>query len=86
MRHSNDARIGRLEDRLNTIDMTGTRGVAVLAVQVQELTSQLAKHERDHENEEAARGVNRRWLLGTVAAAAAANAGTLVTLLVTHLH
>jgi hypothetical protein len=66
--------------------VNGARGVAVLTVQVQELITQLGKHERDHEAEEATRHSNRRWLAGLLAGAIASNAGALIALLVTHLH
>jgi hypothetical protein len=83
---SNDNRVNRLEDRLNRIDVSGASGVAVLTVQVQELITQLAKHERDHEAEEATRHSNRRWLAGLLVDAITANAGALITLLLTHGH
>lgn len=58
------------------MDTQGTRGVSVLAVQVQQLISATAdqraetrawqvRHEEDHEREQAERVSGRRWLTGT---------------------
>jgi hypothetical protein len=84
----NGARVGRLEARLDQIDATGTRGVAVLAVQLQEVAKDLAKveaelaaHRGEHNRAESARASNRRWAVGLVVAAVAAVDGPLVTLL-----
>ena len=63
-----ERRVDASERRLDEIDRSGTRGVAVLAVQVQNLISGVAKveseiegHKKDHVN-------NRRWAIGTIVA------------------
>ena len=67
--------------RLDQIDATGTRGVAVLAVQVQELAKDWARHEQAHETERRERAAGRRWLIGMAVAAIAAIDGPIVTVL-----
>jgi len=77
-----------LAARLDSIDATGTRGVAVLAVQLQEVAkdvtrveAQMAQHAVDHA-EEARRHVSaRRWLIGAVIAVIGAIDGPLITVL-----
>jgi len=70
-RHEFAQLVRRVDDnqqRLNTIDATGTRGVAVLAVQLQEIAKDFAKHEEKHEREERDRRSNRRWIIATAIA------------------
>lgn len=67
--------------RLDTIDATGTRGVAVLAVQVQELAKDWARHEQAHETERRERAAGRRWLFMAAVALVAAVDGPIVTVL-----
>jgi len=75
----------RLVTRLDQIDAVGTRGVAVLAVQVQEIAKDFAKHEVKHDQEAAERQSGRRWLLAFAVALIAAIDGPVVTvLLATH--
>lgn len=71
----------RLEDRMNQIDMTGTRGVAVLAVQLQELAKDMAAHEAQHKQEMDKRAAHRKWLFMAIIAAIAAIDGPIVTVL-----
>lgn len=66
--------------RLDAIDTTGTRGVAVLAVQIQDLAKDFAKHEQQHEREEAQRSSNRKWLFAMAVAVIAAVDGPVVTI------
>ena len=66
--------------RLDQIDATGTRGVAVLAVQLQELAKDFARHEQVHEREEARRMSGRRWLFAMAVAVIAAVDGPVVTI------
>ena len=67
--------------RLDAIDANGTRGVAVVGVQVQELSKDFAKHEERHDQEQARRLSARRWVIGAAIAAVAAIDGPLVTVL-----
>lgn len=69
----------RLAHRVDAIDASGTRGVAVLAVQMQELTKDLSRHEEKHDRAEAARAASRRWMIGAVIALVAAIDGPVVT-------
>lgn len=72
---------GRLAARLDQIDNGGTRGVAVLAVQIQEIAKDFAKHEEKHDRQEAARASRVRWLVGAGIALVAAVDGPIVTVL-----
>lgn len=76
----------RLVARLDTIDATGTRGVAVLAVQVQQLAGNLAKHEQKHDQEAAQRSSGRKWVFMAIVGLVAAIDGPIVTVLLTLLH
>lgn len=76
--------LDRLVRRIDAMDATGTRGLAVLAVQVQEIAKDLARHEVMHQNEAAARAATRRWLVGAVIAVIAAVDGPVVTVLLAH--
>ena len=67
--------------RLDNIDTTGTRGVAVLAVQITELAKDFSRHEEKHDRADAARLTARRWLWGAVIAGIAAIDGPIVTVL-----
>lgn len=71
----------RLEARLDSIDMTGTRGINVLAVQVQELAKDLAAHEVKHDRADQARAASRRWMFMALIALVAAVDGPIVTVL-----
>lgn len=71
----------RLAARLDSIDAVGTRGVAVLAVQMTELAKDFARHEQVHERTEAARDRTRRWWVGAVIAVVAAIDGPVVTVI-----
>jgi hypothetical protein len=62
----------RLERHLEQIDMGGTRGMAVINIQLAELTKDVAElggesrawqvaHERQHEHDQAQRVSGRRW-------------------------
>ena len=75
------------ERRLESIDVNGTRGVVVLAVQLQELSKDLATHEVKHDAERDARLSGRKWLIALAVAFLAAVDGPIVTvLLATHPH
>ncbi len=81
----NDAPVSRaeladLQRRVDKIDRGGTRGVGVLAVQIQELAKDLAAHEKQHEQERQARAAMRRWLVGAFIAAVAAVDGPVVAI------
>ena len=78
-------RMDMMDRRIETIDQGGTRGMAVVAVQIQELTKDFARHELVHERERSSRLNQRRWLAGIFVAAVAAVDGPVVTvLLATH--
>lgn len=79
-------RISRLESRLDSIDAMGTRGLAVLAVQVQEIAKDMAKHEVKHDADTQSRASARRWIIGAAIAAIAAIDGPLVTVILNHGH
>jgi len=75
--------------RLDDIDRMGTRGVAVLAVQVGELTKdvgavqlQMENHRKEHEADVKARVLARRWAVGIGLAVFTAIESPLVALLV----
>jgi hypothetical protein len=75
-----------LRRRVDAMDSGGTRGVAVLGVQLQEvakdvarLENQLQAHHAEHQAAEAARATGRRWLITAVIAAVAAIDGPIVT-------
>jgi hypothetical protein len=95
-----DGRVGREEftmlrdqvnanaGRLDNMDATGTRGVAVIAAQVTdvikdvaELRAELGKHEDKHVAEERARVAGRRWALGFACAGLASMAAVIGLLL-----
>lgn len=82
------AELERLEDKIDRIDTGGTRGVGVLAVQVQELAKDLAAHERSHEIERQQRVSGRRWLITTIIAGisllASSNIGIWITIIQGH--
>ena len=74
--------------RLDEIDRTGTRGVGVLAVQVTELTkdvagvqAQIEEHRREHEQDARLRVSSRRWAIGIAVVLFAALESPIVTLL-----
>jgi hypothetical protein len=69
------------ERRLESIDVNGTRGVVVLAVQVQELSKDLAAHEVKHDQERADRAASRKWLWAALIAVIAAVDGPVVSVL-----
>jgi hypothetical protein len=71
------------ERRLEAIDVNGTRGVVVLAVQVQELTKDLAAHEVKHDAERADRAASRKWMWMAWVAVIAAIDGPIVSVLLT---
>jgi hypothetical protein len=70
--------------RLDQMDAGGTRGVAVLAVQVQELAKDMARHEEKHDRQETARAANRKWAIMAMIAAVAAIDGPIVTVILAH--
>lgn len=81
------------------MDMQGTRGVAVLVAQVSDLAKDIAddksdtdkwrrEHERQHEHDEQARVVGRRWIVG-IGVAGLASMATVITMLqqvLVHVH
>ena len=72
--------------RLDSIDATGTRGVAVLAVQMQEIAKDFAKHEEKHDRQEQVRASNRKWLFTAAIALIAAIDGPVVTIVLARGH
>jgi hypothetical protein len=79
--------------RVEAIDTVGSRGVAVVGVQVQELTKDVAKletqleqHRTEHVLAEQARISGRRWLIAAIIAAVAAVDGPMVTILLSVKH
>jgi hypothetical protein len=68
-----------LQNRVNESMRGG--GVAVIAVQVQQLAQDMAKHEERHDRQETARATGRRWMIGAVIAAVAAIDGPMVAVL-----
>lgn len=81
--------------RLDTIDMSGTRGVGVVQVQLTELakdvsalTTRMDRHIDDHEKEEKARLAQRRttarWIIGTMIALVAVIETPLIYLISLH--
>lgn len=84
-------RVSENARRLDEIDRLGTRGVAILGVQVQELSKdlggvqhQLELHQREHEQDARDRRTSRRWAIGIGCALFAAIESPLVTLLISH--
>jgi hypothetical protein len=67
--------------RLEEMDREGTRGVAVLAVQVADLAKDFGEHRHEHEVELKSRASSRRWAVGLAAVLFAAVESPLVTLL-----
>lgn len=67
-----------LSKRVDAFDATG---VAVLAVQMQEIAKDFAKHEEKHDRQEAARAARARWLVMAVLALVAAIDGPIVTVI-----
>lgn len=77
----------RVSARMDQMDATGTRGVAVLAVQMQELAKDMAAHEVKHDRELADRRSSHKWWVMAALAAIAAVDGPIVSvLLATHGH
>lgn len=71
----------RLAQRVDTMDAVGTRGVAILAVQMQELAKDFSRHEEKHDRQEQARMARGRWLVMAVIALVAAIDGPIVTVI-----
>lgn len=67
--------------RLEAIDSGGTRGVAVLQLQITDLAKDFAAHEKQHEMMESRRLSGRRWAIALAVAAIAAIDGPMVTIL-----
>lgn len=61
------ARVGRSEARLDDIDRSGTRGVALLALQVQTLTTSIGESKADLAAHRAEHKSNRRWFITAIA-------------------
>lgn len=76
----------RVMTRMEHMDSTGTRGVAVLAVQMQELAKDMAAHEVKHDREVADRQSSRKWWLMAALAAVAAVDGPIVTVILARGH
>jgi hypothetical protein len=79
--------------RVDAMDMAGTRGVAVLGVQLQEVAKDVAKlegqmesHRREHVSDEASRVSARRWIIATIIAAVAAVDGPVLTIVLAARH
>ena len=78
-----------LRSRLDTIDAGGTRGVAVVAVQLQDLAKDVARlekdmqaHRQDHAAAEHQRIVSRRWaVMAVLSAITAVDVPTVLLLL-----
>lgn len=54
--------------RIDSIDVTGTRGVGVLQLQITDLAKDFAAHEKVHEQAESKRTIGRRWGIGAAIA------------------
>lgn len=77
----------RLLNKVDQMDATGTRGVAILAVQMQELSKDFARHEDKHDRADAARVSSRRWMvMAVIAMIAAIDAPIVSVLLALHGH
>lgn len=61
------AAVDRLHDQVTAIDTAGPRGMAVLAMRVEQLSSQLTEHEREH-TEATRQRRNQAWALAGVLA------------------
>lgn len=79
--------------RLDAIDASGTRGVAVLAVQVQEVAKDVATlakdveaHDQRHEQEKRDRLAGRRWLVAAAITLVGVIDGPIVTVLLARGH
>lgn len=83
----------RLEQRVDQMDLTGTRGVGVLAERVTDLAKDVAKlealiesHERQHELDRQERQAGRRWLVGTIAAMSSGILVLIIEQIAAHVH
>jgi hypothetical protein len=81
--------------RLDAIDQGGTRGVAIVTVQLTDLAKDVARlgermdqHEKEHVQDALDRKSGRRWLVGTLITAAAGLGGVYALLvdLIAHMH
>lgn len=70
-----ERRVGANERRIEDIDHGGTRGVAVLAVQVQDIIKSVAELKRDMETHETKHITDRRWAISILIAFIAAIGG-----------
>ena len=90
--------LSEVAQRLNAVH-SGERGVAAMAVQVKELATDLGElktdvntrfeqHQKQHTEDIRARTTARRWMIGTIIAAAAAMATVIMMLteVLRHLH
>jgi hypothetical protein len=76
----------RITGRIDQMDSTGTRGVAVLAVQMQELAKDMAAHEVKHDREMSDRRSTHKWWVMAAIAAIAAIDGPIVTVVLSAHH
>lgn len=74
-------RVNENARRIEAIDTGGTRGVAVLQLQITDLAKDFAKHEEQHAQAETRRLSGRRWAIALAVAAVAAIDGPMVTIL-----
>ena len=76
-----------LSQRVDMIDASGTRGVAVLAVQIQEIAKDFSRHEEKHDRQESARAASRRWLvMAAIALVGAIDLPIVTVILASHGH
>lgn len=75
-------RAGSIERRLDAIDRGETRGVAVLAIQLTELSKDMAAHEVKHDQERDRRASGRKWWIMAAVALIAAVDGPIVSVLI----
>lgn len=73
--------VNELYRRLEAIDQGGTRGVAVLQLQITDLAKDFAGHEKLHEVAQSRALTGRRWAIALAVAAIAAIDGPMVTIL-----
>lgn len=74
-------RLDASDRRMDQIDQGGTRGVGVLALQIQELTKDFVTHEQLHSRERLERSTMRKWLIATLIGLVGAIDGPIVAVL-----
>jgi hypothetical protein len=92
LKNQADREHSEIRHRLDVLDTGGTRGILALQVQVTDLIKDVTElrvavkdHTKEHETEERARVVSRRWVITAVIAALAVVEGPIGYIIV-HLH